>query len=413
MDTAVLARIGVIGSGEELPHPIVSKVWGKQAEQANAPYLVFTDLSSANLDRALTLANDLGWQTVYRNTDWGAFEDGSLGVGSDFGGDDAGLRAAAQRAAAQRVGLGSHSRFGAIPDSLAARHVADLLATHYGVLDAELSAAATTLRLKPYPGTTPAALRDAFPAAGVVRIGEELIAYGSVSSGAQDILALAGLLRGHDGNGNCRARCRRPGRVAGPAGAAGGLPGWPPGLLRDVLAPRLVTRLNQGISTFAFDGSADLTRGGYGALGQNLVLAQVWRGLAQREDFVHGAATALPYTWHLNTRYDWGVSAPDAVADDVQYHRANQVYFRRNYLPPMLGWWRLESANEWRRALAQAAVFDTGFAWFGSVAAAGPARRGICGARYGTGAMRDWRGRSTGRAAISCRRRMPASGWTR
>ncbi len=194
MDAAVLARIGAIGSGEELPHPIVSKVWGKQAEQANAPYLVFTDLSSANLDRALTLANDLGWQTVYRNSDWGAFEDGSLGVGSDFGGDDAGLRAAARR-----VGLGSHSRFGAIPGSLAVRHVADLLATYYGVLDAELSAAATTLRLKPYPGTTPAALRDAFPAAGVVRIGEELIAYGSVSSGPQDILALGGLLRGHDG----------------------------------------------------------------------------------------------------------------------------------------------------------------------------------------------------------------------
>ena len=384
MDAAVLERLGAIGSGEDLPHPIVSKVWGKQAEQANAPHLVFTDLSSANLDRALTLANDLGWQTVYRNTGWGAFDDGSLGVGSDFGGDDAGLRAAAQRTAARRVGLGSHSRFGAIPGSLAARHVADLLVTHYGVLDAELSAAATTLRLKPYPDTTATALRDAFPAAGVVRIGEELIAYGSVTPAAQGVLVLAGLQRGHEGTvAAVHAAGARAGLLGRPAGQTGYLAGL--GLLQDVLAPRLVTRLNQGVSTFAFDGSADLTRGGYGALGQHLVLEQVWRGLADREDFVHGAATALPYTWHLNTRYDWGVSAPDAVTDDVHYHRANQVYFRRNYLPPMLGWWRLESANEWRRALAQAAVFDAGFAWFGSVAEA--SRLGAASRRE----VRDWR----------------------
>ena len=384
MDAAVLDRLGAIGSGEDLPHPIVSKVWGKQAEQANAPYLVFTDLSSANLDGALTLANDLGWQTVYRNTDWGAFDGGGLGVGSDFGGDDAGLRAAAQRTAARRVGLGSHSRFGAIPGSLAARHVADLLVTHYGVLDAELSAAATSLRLKPYPDTTATALRDAFPAPGVVRIGEELIAYGSVTPAAQGVLVLAGLQRGHEGTvAAVHAAGTRAGLLGRPAGQTGYLAGL--GLLQDVLAPRLVTRLNQGVSTFAFDGSADLTRGGYGALGQHLVLEQVWRGLADREDFVHGAATALPYTWHLNTRYDWGVSAPDAVTDDVHYHRANQVYFRRNYLPPMLGWWRLDSANEWRRALAQAAVFDAGFAWFGSVAEAsrlGAALRGE---------IRDWR----------------------
>ena len=384
MDAAVLARIGAIGSGEELPHPIVSKVWGKQAEQANAPYLVFTDLSSANLDRALTLANDLGWQTVYRNTGWGAFDDGSLGVGSDFGGTDAGLRAAAQRAADRRVGLGSHSRFGAIPGSLAARHAADLLVTHYGVLDAELSVAATTLRLKPYPGATPEALLDAFPAAGVVRIGEELIAYGSVSSEPQDILALAGLLRAHEGTvAAVHAAGARAGLLGRPAGQTGYLAGL--GLLQDVLAPRLVTRLNQGISNFTFDGSEHLTWSGYGALGQNLVLEQVWRGLTDREDFVHGAATALPYTWHLNTRYDWGVSAPDAVADDVHYQRANQVYFRRNYLPPMMGWWRLESANEWRRAQAQGAAFGAGFAWFGSVAEAG---------RLGAtlrGEIRDWR----------------------
>ena len=385
MDAAVLDRLGAIGSGEDLPHPMVSKVWGKRAEQANAPHLIFTDLSSANLDSALTLANDLGWQTVYRNTGWGVFDGGGLGVGSDFGGNDAGLRAAAQRAAQRRVGLGSHSRFGAIPGSLAARHVADLLVTHYGVLDGDLSPAATALRLKPYPGATSEELRSAFSATGgVVRIGEELIAYGSVTPAAQGVLALASLQRGHEGTVEAaHADGARAGLLGRPAGQSGYLAG--PGLLQDLLAPRLVTRLNQGIRAFTFGSSAHLTRGGYGALAQNLALAQVWSGLADGEDFVLGSATALPWTWHLNTRYDWGMTGADTVTADTDYHRANQVYFRRNYLPPMLGWWRLDSANEWRRALTQAAAFDAGFAWFGSVSEAG---------RLGAplrGEIRDWR----------------------
>ena len=39
---------------------------------------------------------------------------------------------------------------------------------------------------------------------------------------------------------------------------------------------------------------------------------------------------------------------------------------RRNLLPPMMGWWNIDNANEWRWALAKSAAFDAGFAYFGS-----------------------------------------------
>ena len=89
-DAEMLDRIGVIEVGEGMPHPIISKVWGKKAEKANAPYFIFTDLVTGNLDNALSFANDVGWKSIYRDTGWGVFNNGSLGFGSHFGGNEAG-----------------------------------------------------------------------------------------------------------------------------------------------------------------------------------------------------------------------------------------------------------------------------------------------------------------------------------
>ena len=371
LDAEVLARLGAIEVGEGLPHPVLAGVWGKRSERAGAPYLVFTDLAGGNLDRALTLANDLGWQTVYRNSGWGAFAGGDLGVSPDFGGNDAGLRAAAERASARRVGLGSHSLFGTIPASLATRHVADLLVTHYAILDAELTATAASLRLRPYPGTTAAALPRGFgDGAGTVRIGAELIAYRRVSAAPDGGLVLAGLQRGHE---DSRAATHAAGTRVGRLGEAPGQAGYLAGLrlLHELLAPRLADRLNQGVSTFTFGGSHRLTWDGYGALGQNLVMAKVFDELADKTDVIHAAANALPFTWHLNARYDRGGTAAAVSRARASYRRADQVYFRRNYLPASLGWFDIDNANEWRWALARAAAFDAGFAYYGEVADAG------------------------------------------
>ena len=47
----VLTRIGEIEIGEGLPHPVVDGVWIKRSEKPTTPYLILTDLGSANLGR--------------------------------------------------------------------------------------------------------------------------------------------------------------------------------------------------------------------------------------------------------------------------------------------------------------------------------------------------------------------------
>ena len=97
-------------------------------------------------------------------------------------------------------------------------------------------------------------------------------------------------------------------------------------------------------------------------------MEKVFNDLADNDDFVHDSANSMSYTWHINSRYNWGETADDILVAHQRLRWANQVYFRRNLMPPSLGWWRINDANEWRWALAKAASFDAGFAYFGSVA---------------------------------------------
>ena len=134
-DAEVLDRIGAIEVGEGMPHPIISKVWGKKAEKANAPYFILTDLNTGNLGNTLRLANDIGWKSIYRDSGWGVFNNGSFGFGSPFGGNQSGLQAAIRTVKAKYVSLGTHSLFSFVPGSLGGRYPADLAVTYYGELD--------------------------------------------------------------------------------------------------------------------------------------------------------------------------------------------------------------------------------------------------------------------------------------
>ena len=137
-------------------------------------------------------------------------------------------------------------------------------------------------------------------------------------------------------------------------------------MMYDTLAPRLVQKLDLGITGFSYDGSEWITWTEYADLGQNLVMEKVFNDLADNENFVHDAANALPYTWHINSRYNWGETANNILEAQQRRRWATQAFFRRNFMLPQLGWWSIDDANEWRWALSKAAAFDAGFAYFGA-----------------------------------------------
>ena len=247
-DAEMLDRIGVIEVGEGMPHPIISKVWGKKAEKANAPYFIFTDLVTGNLDNALSVANDVGWKSIYRDTGWGVFNNGSLGFGSAFGGNEARLRAAIAKVKAKHVSLGTHSLFSFVPGSLGARYPGDLAVTYYGVLDGAHAADATTLTVQPYPGTSVDELKANFRKGEKLVIGNELMRFRTKTDGTNDI-TLSNLNRGWRGTtAVAHASGARVGKLARPAYSGEYVAGLK--LMYDVLAPALAEKMDLGITSF-------------------------------------------------------------------------------------------------------------------------------------------------------------------
>ena len=314
----------------------------------------------------MRLANDLGWKSVYRDTGWGVFNDGSLGFGSHFGGNRAGLQAAVNAVKARHVSLGTHSLFSFIPGSLGAQYPQDLTVTYYGTLRSDITRTATVLDVEPYPGTTVEQLKANFSGRGnKLVIGNELMRFRSVDDTPADRVSLSRVNRGWSSTTaaahTAGARVGKLARVAYQGEYVAGAK-----LMHDVLVPALVEKMDLGITSFSYDGSEWLSRS-HGAVGHNLVMEKLYTSLADNENFVHDGANSLSYTWHINSRYNWGETADDIPEAEQRRRWANNVYFRRNLMPPSLGWWNIDNANEWRWAMAKAASFDAGFAYFGGV----------------------------------------------
>lgn len=374
-----LDLIAAIELGEGMPHPIIGNVWGKKSNKAAAPYFVLDDLTGSNLITAATMANDVGWEGIYRNTCWGVWEDGGLDrIKPDFGGSADSLRQAIDSVNARRVKLGTHSLFTTVPTRLWGQHPRKLLVDFVAGLKSDITMRADTLTVYPLPGTTAEELHAAIelPGAGrtgYLRIGDELIGYRARSVSGDD-LTVGSLSRGAwgttisaHGHGQHVARLRQDPYCGAELMFA------ELNLFHDLLIPRLVGSLDRGIGNFSFDYSENIALGYYGLLAMNLVVKTIHEDLADNEDFVHGMANSTPYLWHLNSRYNWGEVADDILLAHQSYRWANQVYFLRNLFltPRMMGWWNIRDANEWRWALSKSAAFDAGFAYFGDVGSLG------------------------------------------
>jgi hypothetical protein len=87
---------------------------------------------------------------------------------------------------------------------------------------------------------------------------------------------------------------------------------------------------------------------------------------ALRGRIINDASNAHHFTWHIATRYNWGEPWYAGFRQSQTLYRLkNQLYFTRNLMPHMLGWFSVRAETtvedaEW--LCARAAGYDAGFA---------------------------------------------------
>lgn len=358
----ILPAIGEIEAGEGLPHPMVDGVWGKRARNANASYLI-TDFSEETFDEALEFAGASGLECVYHLepfASWGHFELSKW----YFPQGEAGMKACVEKASRHGIHVGIHtlSSFTTTNDPYVTPVPHPKLLKMGGtVLIGETGAEDGTLYIRDDAFFSRLSLVNA------ARLGNELVHYANVER-LEGGIALTGCERGAWGTGA--------------SAHAAGEPIWrlwdydyrtlfPDAELQREYSRRLGELfVGTGIERMSFDGLlCDYT--GHDEYANSRFTQDcydVW-GPGVRSD----ASSLSHYRWHLHNYMNWGEPWYADMRNGMYGFRvSSQAYFKRNLLPPMMGWYTLRLATrkyesttpddiEWM--LSKAAGFSAGFAF--------------------------------------------------
>jgi hypothetical protein len=118
----------------------------------------------------------------------------------------------------------------------------------------------------------------------------------------------------------------------------------------------------------SFDGLEGNWASGMGQYGCSLFTKAWYDALtpAQRGRSINDASNPHHFTWHIATRYNWGEPWYAGFRESQTLYRLkNQLFYTRNLIPRMLGWFSLRAETtledaEW--LCARAAGYDAGFA---------------------------------------------------
>lgn len=357
-----LETIGRIEVAEGLPHPVLEGAWAKTSPDATRSYLI-TPFDERSLDEVLDVAGRAGLKYIYHMDpfrSWGHFEISQKGFPQGI----ESLRRCVERARTAGIRVGVHTLSNFIhPHDPYVSPVPDprLMRTGTSRLTAPLDETSTTV-----PIADPVPFRNRQWLSTAV-VGEELIRYTAVSE--QEPWLLTGCQRG----------AFKTRAAAHPAGAEiGKLWDHPyqvffPNLeLQDEITARLVQLFNQtGLRQISFDGLEGCLATGQGEYAEARFVKACYDGWPS--DVISDSSQLLHFTWHIHTRMNWGEPWGKAMREGMpEYRLKNQEFFRRNLLPPMLGWFQIQSASaeleatnlddvEW--VLARCAGFDAGCAW--------------------------------------------------
>ncbi len=358
-----LETIGEIERVEGLAHPEWGGRWLKTAREATESYLIL-DFGESTIDRALSSTKAFGFRRLYHPDpfeSWGHFEPKR----SDFPSGVNGMRRVVERAAQDGVLLGVHTLSNFItvndpyvtprPDPRLGRIGSAHLAEPVSARSAEIAIDDPTF----FRGRT---------TLQTWRMEDELVRCAGLSDEAPWRLV----------------DCERGAFDTSPSNHADGIRidrladhDYRVFLsdieLQEEIAIRLADLFNQtGLRQISFDGIEGNLSAGLGEYGVAR-FAQIWYDRldpAIREDLIVDASRTTHFFWHVFSRMNWGEPWYAGFRESqTDYRVRNQVFFQRNLMPAMLGWFQLRDETslediEWM--LARAAGFDAGFAFVAS-----------------------------------------------
>jgi hypothetical protein len=353
-----LTTLGEIEVTEDLPHPMINGRWWKVDKDATASFLSF-DFGEDSIDEAIKITHLTGLKDL-RHTDpfesWGHFK-----VKPElFPSGIAGFHTCVQKARSAGIGVGIHmlSNFitpndayvTPIPDD----HLAKIGSSR---LTEGISAESTEIPVEDIE------FFEQLTTLNTVVIDKELIRYGSVSK--TEPWKLLGCERGAWGTKAASHRMKdsvwkladHPYKV----------------FLTDIALSRQVAEniaevCNAvGSTMLSFDGLEGNYSTGLGQYGCSL-FTKFWYESLKKElqgHVITSGSRVYHFTWHSATRFNWGEPWWGSFRDSQALRRfQSQIFYARNFLPPMLGWFNLNEKTtladiEW--LLARAAGFDAGF----------------------------------------------------
>ncbi len=355
-----LETLGKIEVAEGLPHPILDGKWGKVSPSATDSYLIMS-FGEKNMEQCLEVTKKAGLRYLYQGgpfRTWGHFELNPRLFPHGW----EGLRKCVERAAKQGIRLGVHTLSNFIttsdayvtpvPDPRLAKIGSTRLARPAGAGEKTLYIEDPDFFVPPGPNALHA-----------VRIEKELVQYGKVSRAAP--WRLLDCRRGAFGTE--AAAHRKGARVDRLLDHAYKVFLTDKDLSLEV-AGRIADLFNEtGLRQISFDGLEGNWSTGLGQYGRQRFVKRWWDRLkpSLRGKVITDASNPGHFFWHIFTRMNWGEPWYAGFRESqIRYRLMNQDYFHRNFIPPMLGWFRMSPATslediEW--LLARAAGYGAGF----------------------------------------------------
>jgi hypothetical protein len=343
---------------EGLPHPTLDGIWAKRSVQATAAYLI-QDFSKDNYKAAIELTKKAGLKYLYHIDPfktWGHFE-----LRHNMSRDD--LKMIVEAAENEGIKVGAHTLSNFITTNDAyVTPVPDPRLAKVGssVLTGDITAKATSIGIED-PSWFNQMKNNSLHA---VMIGTELVRYEKVSETAP--WTLLNCERGVFGT---TASSHQKGTAISKLADHAYKTFLTDNALSAEVSGRLAELYNKtGLKQISFDGLEGNYSTGMGSYGE-LLFVKNWYDRLEPEiknNYIMDASRPGHYFWHMFTRMNWGEPWYAGFRESqTEYRLLNQDYFRRNYIPCMLGWFNMGAITsiediEWM--LARSAAFDAGYA---------------------------------------------------
>jgi hypothetical protein len=357
----VLNTIEAIELEEGLPHPLLDGAWNKRVATATAAYLI-QNFTTETIDEAIALTKKAGLNYLYHPgpfENWGQFD---LNKNS-FPDNWESMKLCVDKAEKEGVKVGLHTLSNFIttndpyvtpvPDERLAKVGSDILTKSIDEGQKNIEINDPTYFNQMENNNLHA-----------VVIENELIRYETVSE--KEPWVLLNCQRGAFGT---KAASHEKGmRISKLIDHA-----YKTFLTNNELSVEMASTLadlynKTGVKQISFDGLEGNFSTGMGAYGQ-LLFVDAWYSNLKPEiknAYIMDASRSGHYFWHMFTRMNWGEPwYADFRESQTAYRILNQDYFRRNFIPSMLGWFSMRANTsiediEWM--LARSAAFDAGYA---------------------------------------------------